>query len=139
MLTCRVCGARGPVEGFVRDRRTRSGYRAVCKACERARSRRRYKPRPHTKSRYRHGRPSREYLRRKARTQYAIKMGYLKRPDHCEICREPCKPHAHHVGKSDRDVMWLCPLCHSVLHRAMRGRRVYRWQQDSPWCEHIAR
>jgi len=139
MLTCRKCGARGAIEGFVRDRRMLYGYRPICKACERARTRKNYKPRPHTKSRYRHGRPSREYLRRKARTQYAIRRGILQRPDHCTICGKKCKPHAHHRSDADLDVMWLCPLCHAVLHRALRPGRVYRWQDDGFGRAHIAR
>jgi len=139
MLTCRKCGARGAIEGFVRDRRTRIGYRQVCKACERARSRKRFKQRRHGKSKYRHGRPSREYLRRKARTQYAIRRGILRRPGRCDVCGKLCKPHAHHLSKADLDVTWLCALCHSRWHRMMGDGRVYRWCEDGPWRAHIAR
>ena len=139
MLTCRKCRAKGAIEGFVRDRRMRIGYRRLCKACERARNRARYRQRPHAKSRYRHGRPSREYLRRKARTQYAIRRGILHRPDRCDACGKVCKPHADHLSDADLDVMWLCPLCHSRRHRQMGDGRVYRWREDGPWRAHIAR
>lgn len=43
----------------------------------------------------------------------ALKSGRLTRPDHCENCGAPCKPHAHHDDYSKPlDVRWLCAKCH---------------------------
>ena len=57
----------------------------------------------------------------------AIASGKLTRPDHCEICGTPCKPHAHHWRYEPEhrlSVVWLCPLCHRGIHVALTEQGV---------------
>lgn len=53
--------------------------------------------------------------------EHAVAKGILHRPDLCDECSNPCKPHAHHddYGKP-LDIRWLCQPCHSVIHPGMR-------------------
>jgi hypothetical protein len=55
----------------------------------------------------------------------AVKAGILVRPDLCETCGKPPrgkgKINAHHEDYDfPLDVQWLCPKCHTRLHRAKR-------------------
>ena len=59
-------------------------------------------------------------VRRKAiRTSSdAIRRGRLVRPGICSVCRETCKPEAHHDDYSKPlEVRWLCRPCHCRHHR----------------------
>ncbi len=46
----------------------------------------------------------------------AIKTNKLVRPNHCSICNELCKPHAHHEDYSrPLDIVWVCVRCHRAI------------------------
>ena len=48
---------------------------------------------------------------------FAIKLGFLKRPNKCERCAKECKPHGHHTDYSKPlDVIWFCHSCHKMEH-----------------------
>ncbi len=48
---------------------------------------------------------------------YAVKLGFLNRPNKCEKCEKNCKPHGHHIDYSKPlDVVWLCHSCHKLEH-----------------------
>ena len=52
------------------------------------------------------------------KTKYAIKVGYLIRPEFCDNCKVHCKPQAHHKDYNlPRSIDWLCHSCHSLWHR----------------------
>jgi len=56
---------------------------------------------------------NRKKSRARSAVYYALKMGRLIRPDHCERCETPCKPEAdHHDYDKPLDVNWLCKVCH---------------------------
>jgi hypothetical protein len=47
------------------------------------------------------------------RVQYALKKGWLVRPEQCEKCGRNCKPEAaHHDYSKPLEVRWLCRSCH---------------------------
>lgn len=48
---------------------------------------------------------------------YAVKLGMLVKPKHCEKCLKTCAPHGHHTDYSKPlDVIWLCHSCHKLEH-----------------------
>lgn len=71
--------------------------------------------------------PEQQYAKRKVRT--AISNGSLVRPPTCQQCGggRPLRDgrafiHAHHEDYSrPLDVIWLCPPCHTAIHRAKKG------------------
>lgn len=57
-------------------------------------------------------------VRAREAVKYAVRVGKLIRPGHCERCKKPCKPHAHHPDYTKPlDVEWLCRDCHGKEHR----------------------
>lgn len=52
--------------------------------------------------------------------KYALRVGWLSRPSHCELCHVACKPHGHHPDYELRlSVIWVCHACHMRLHRGL--------------------
>lgn len=53
------------------------------------------------------------------RLNYAVRSGKIVRPTRCQYCQKPTtKCHAHHQDyRMPLFVLWLCPKCHSNLHR----------------------
>lgn len=62
-----------------------------------------------------------KYLARKA-VDYALGRGYIAKPDRCERCKATSTIiHGHHPDYSKPiEVEWLCPKCHSQIHREWR-------------------
>lgn len=55
----------------------------------------------------------------------AIRVGKIKRPDHCQRCGLICSPQAHHEDYSKPlDVLFLYERCHKAIHLADRRDRV---------------
>ena len=58
-----------------------------------------------------------EKCRTKDLVRYAIKIGKIKRPKICEICKEKRKLVAHHKDYNfPFRIIWLCYSCHKKLH-----------------------
>lgn len=52
---------------------------------------------------------------------YAILHNKIIRPDECSVCHKKCIPHGHHFDYTKPlEVIWVCPACHSQIHRQMR-------------------
>lgn len=50
-----------------------------------------------------------------------LRSGKITKPESCSICGITGKIHAHHDDYTKAlDVMWLCPACHSRVHREKR-------------------
>ncbi len=48
----------------------------------------------------------------------AVRDGMLIRPDKCQDCGMPCKPHGHHKDYAKPlEVVWVCTKCHGIRHR----------------------
>lgn len=136
MKKCKACLERKAESDF-------HNRRSVCKACRREHERSRWQT-----DEYKEGRRSRQALTRKtaayrkkervrqrvirdsgryrvqrharAALQRAVMAGRLKRPDKCSCCLLASnRIHGHHEDYSKPlDVVWLCPQCHSDVHRA---------------------
>jgi hypothetical protein len=49
--------------------------------------------------------------------RYALKVGKMVKPDHCELCGSTDDLQAHHPNYSKKkEVEWLCASCHTKLH-----------------------
>jgi len=53
----------------------------------------------------------------------AIRAKKIKRPSVCEFCKKPNHIiHGHHEDyNKPLDVIWLCPLCHSRIHKSKQA------------------
>lgn len=145
LKVCSQCDTRKPLSSFGRDERSKTGYRAECKACNRARSRERYAAnrtarreekrlyeashREEAKARVRAWRlkhPERrdggDKVKRSARVAVrdAVHNGRVTKPESCEDCGgafPKAKLHGHHEDYSKPlEVEWLCPECHGKRH-----------------------
>jgi len=48
---------------------------------------------------------------------HALRNGKLIRPNQCDACGKSCQPQMHHRNYNNPlKVIWLCSLCHGVLH-----------------------
>ncbi len=57
----------------------------------------------------------------RAKLRYAVKVGKIIKPVHCEKCDEIKKLHGHHEDYSKPlDVMWLCIRCHNERHAYLK-------------------
>lgn len=70
--------------------------------------------------RERQNRYDKQYPEKKLARQsvmWAIRLGYMKKPDKCESCQKEIKVEAHHKDyKRPLEVEWFCRLCHMKLH-----------------------
>jgi len=49
----------------------------------------------------------------------AVKSGKIKKPTKCSNCNKRTMIHGHHENyHKPLDVIWLCPVCHKLLHKA---------------------
>lgn len=51
---------------------------------------------------------------------WAIRLGVLKKPDECRVCRKKIKLEGHHDDyNKPLEVKWLCRLCHMHIHEKL--------------------
>jgi hypothetical protein len=121
---CSVCLQSLPLTAFDRRRHyVKSGLRAACRPCTRAKAK---------AQRVQHGKTadrSKDAVR--ARTRAAIARGVLV-PSPCALCGDPAVE-AHHTRYDGDDawscVEWLCRLHHAGRH----GRRPWTRQLELDW------
>lgn len=111
---CSQCGETKLLTSFSTRLDRKSGRRSECKSCQ-------WK----MQSRRKRGQaiPVEKY-RAYSTLRYAVKVGRLIKPSHCELCGEDVNVHAHRADYSrPLDVNWLCVPCHNALHRAQISPR----------------
>jgi len=105
MKQCTKCKKTKPLSDFYRASKSSKYYRSKCKKCQIEYWDARQKQEPIKYS-----------ARRKLRTKVA--SGTIVKPEKCECCKKKGLLHGHHDDYSAPfKVKWLCPSCHSLLHR----------------------
>lgn len=100
---CAKCHKTLELSNFYKTDRNNDGYYSYCKQCHNQ---------VVGKS---HGRAVRQKL------QKAVRAGLITRPNACDECGKPCKPHGHHYDYSKPlDVIWLCSEHHRMKHRRLK-------------------
>jgi hypothetical protein len=60
-----------------------------------------------------------EKLSARQALRHAIEAGKAIRPDKCASCGKVCTVHGHHTDyERPLKVVWLCPVCHSRVHKS---------------------
>lgn len=149
--TCCSCRRTIPVECFGKNKTKRDGYQTMCRDCFRLYGKnnrgmlrlyyREYSLKNKTRIvavsknwrlrngdrvssmhiRYRNKFPDKHSAR--IELNNAIKLGLVNKPRSCGLCgRAPKYLHGHHEDYSKPlDVLWVCPLCHSLIHQEKRN------------------
>lgn len=94
---------------------------------DRVEARKRYQQSPEGK--IAHARGRRGWLRRNPEKRQAemtlgnaVRDGRIEKPESCEACGAGGRIHGHHFDYSKPlDVQWLCPPCHSFVHKVERA------------------
>lgn len=129
---CSTCGVEKPLpDGFHRDKRRLSGFRARCKSCHDADvAQRQSEGQARESRRKRDVRYRAKYPERTAAkdaVQRAVRRGELIKPAGCEHCGKEARLHGHHRDYSKPlEVIWLCSPCHGQEHAHERG-----------WTQHL--
>ena len=133
MKTCSKCKTEKQDSCFYKEKKSKDGLRSWCKECDKERGHKRYeKNRDHileVNKSWRRRNPDKSYdiskrqtlkypTKRSARKalQYAVSVGKVIKPDHCEGCFLQRKIQGHHEDYSEPlKVEWLCSECHAKL------------------------
>lgn len=66
---------------------------------------------------------SKEKCQAEGKLDEALRRGKIKRPEECSVCHIKCKPQGHHFDYTKPlDVIWVCPSCHSKIHKELRQK-----------------
>lgn len=66
----------------------------------------------------------------------AIKSGKLKKPLKCSKCNHKKDVQAHHEDyNKPLDIIWLCPTCHSALHKEKRIKSGFQYKEPKPYIK----
>lgn len=113
---CPACTLILPLDNFHKDNtKKRTGRASHCRKCRNQQKKEYYQNNKEqldkkTKER-RQANP--EVVNAQNRLKYAVRMGYLVRPNKCEKCGIETKVDAHHEDYSKAlEIMWLCRRCH---------------------------
>lgn len=146
---CSKCGEAKPLGEFNKDRRSPDGHQDRCRACVSRYNRARYAADPQrfkeavrkyqdenlenlfvTRMEMCERNPSRKNAN--MAVDYALKLGYIEKPDHCLGCgrkSDEARITAHHNDYSKPlEVVWVCPRCHRHLdanRRVAEGKSPY--------------
>ena len=139
---CFVCGETKPLSEFYKHPAMKDGHLNKCKECackdvqENRRKRLAYyrdydRIRNQTEARIRRIANTTKQFRKQNPEKYrahnilnnAVRDGKIIKPSRCHMCKQESKYiHAHHDDYSfPLKVRWLCPACHSKVHRMQRS------------------
>lgn len=130
---CRSCNTDKLVSEFYKDLRNNDGLRSYCKVCVHIKARKQRVD--HTdvytkkekkyyaehrdlilKKRNEYNIINRHKQRARSKVKYALKMGYLVKPNECESCCKVAFLEGHHKDYSKPlEVQWLCRSCHRMI------------------------
>ena len=119
---CRAASRRWRTENQEENSAIQKKYQSEHQDMYRANYKRWYTKHPETRSRYREKYP--EKTTAHSLLQYAVDSGKIIRPDLCSLCGIVCTPHGHHPDYNyPLRVVWVCPQCHSGLHKRIKKVR----------------
>jgi len=138
---CGECDSTKPLEDFHRNRGKKDGRSTQCKECAKTRAKtwyhenadrhleghrawRRANPGKEKAFRQKAERKDRQKVRARVNFHYALRVGWIKKPDACEKCGSKLEVsselHGHHPDYSKPyDVEWLCRQCHQSTHNEL--------------------
>jgi flagellar biosynthesis GTPase FlhF len=71
----------------------------------------------HSENATRHRKNNPEKYDARQKVFWAVKLGFIKPKESCEICMKICKTQAHHIDYlRPLDVLWVCFACHREIH-----------------------
>ncbi len=114
MKVCTQCGVEKELSEFYKDKTRKDGLRRWCKDCCKVYNR----SETGRKANRIYHRNNLNHEREKAhhKVDYALRIGKLVRPEHCESCKKKRFAEAHHEDYSKPlTVRWLCTECHSEV------------------------
>lgn len=66
----------------------------------------------------------------------AIKTGKLVKPSECSCCKLKKEVQAHHEDyEKPLDIIWLCPACHSKLHKQKRIENGFQYKPTKKYIK----
>lgn len=143
MKICSGCGQKKPLSEFNKNRNSKDGLQDKCRACFSAYNKARYASDPvrfkEGVRKYREGNLENVFATRmemckknpshknaNMAVDYAVKLGYLDKPDHCLGCGCPSSESRvtahHHDYSKPLEVVWVCSRCHKQLDANRRER-----------------
>lgn len=149
MKVCTECGLEKPISEFNKRRSNKDGYQDRCRSCFSKYNKARYHADPsrfiadvrkyresnkenvfETRMRMCEKNPNRKNAN--MALDYAVKLGYIEKPDHCLGCGCPTEESRvtahHHDYAKPLEVLWLCSKCHRPLdanRRIREGKEPY--------------
>lgn len=136
MKKCSTCKEILPLSMFCKRQKAKDGLQWYCRECDRkyclkwrekhrdvmrAQYRKSDQKRKEKANKYRREVVSRLKKTAREAVKYAVRVGKLKKPDHCSFCAvKPTKIEGHHTDYSKKlEVIWLCGVCHMRLHHGI--------------------
>ena len=112
---CCNCHKVKSLTDYFRDRSLTGGREYICKLCS-SKKKRNLEKRCVVSRRYAKKNP--EKVIATSMVNGAVKSGVLIKPKRCPQCGKKGRIHGHHNDYSEPlEVKWLCPLCHTRIHR----------------------
>jgi len=110
---CPMCEFPLPLTAYAQDNSKSDARTSHCKECrnlmkrlrrEKGHKFKKYNQEPHK-------------VKAKAKVRQALKVGMLKKSNHCEVCDAQTKLEGHHKDYSKPyEVIWVCKDCHAFIH-----------------------
>lgn len=115
-FSCNLCGKYKLAKEFDNNSLKKILIACRCKACSKLKHFTQAYRLSHKRSRLKY--PLKEMAR--AKVNYALKMGKIKKPSFCEKCKTAHnRIEGHHFDYAKPlNVLWVCPPCHHQVHHA---------------------
>lgn len=126
---CSACNRLLNVDDFYKNKSMRDGLHNQCMPCYREAAHRYTKtPKGKLNTNTKGKRMRQRYpdkWRAREQLRYAVKMGRVIKPSHCDNCNNARSLDGHHDDYSKPlEVAWLCDLCHKLRHNKLRDKQL---------------
>ena len=126
-LRCDWCKKKSPENEISSWKQTHHlGIQRICRTCSRN-NRRKY--RSTAKGRDVENKASKQAYQKhrhkwiaRAKIRYVVKIGVIKKPKKCEVCKKVKPTQGHHKDyNKPLEVIWLCTSCHANTHAKLKS------------------